>query len=304
MASTAEPSAGGAPVAGAQVGIDPDSPRIASRVMKLIIGLAFYGASESWRALLTVCGRPPAPHAVVIYYHHVLKNQREEFSRQLDHLLRFTQPLRADLHEPLQPKGRYSIVTADDGWKSFAANAVPELARRNIPVTIFAISQRLGQSVDGITFDRLLDADELRALDAGIVTIGSHTATHAVMTTLDEAQATRELCASREQLGAVLGRDVMMFCFPYGAFRDDLVPLCHIAGYARVFTSVPVPANPAQYVLGRVRVDPTDWPLEFHLKLMGAYRWVPIAIALKRRIFSTIGAGSRIDQQSPEIPSG
>jgi peptidoglycan/xylan/chitin deacetylase (PgdA/CDA1 family) len=300
MASTVEPGACGAQVDRA---MDSDSARLASRLMKLVIGLAFYGVSESWRALQAIFGRRPTPHAVVIYYHHVLKDQREGFARQLDHLRRFTEPLRADLHEPLTPNGRYSIVTADDGWKSFADNALPELARRNIPVTMFAISQRLGQSVDGITFDRLLDADELRALDAGNVTIGSHTATHAVMTALNEAQATRELCESREQLGAILGRDVTMFCFPYGASRDDLVPLCRSAGYTRVFTCVPVPADPGQYVLGRVRVDPTDWPLEFHLKLMGAYRWLPIAIALKRRIFATIRGGSHFDQQSPEIPA-
>ncbi len=44
--------------------------------------------------------------------------------------------------------------------------------------------------------------------------------------------------------------------------------------------------------MGRVRVDPTDWPLEFHLKLMGAYRWLPMAIALKRRLLATVRGGS------------
>jgi len=300
MASTAEPNASGAQVADA---MDSESPRPAPRLMKFVISLAFHLASEGWCALLRIFGKTRPLSAVVIYYHHVLENERQAFARQLDHLLRCTKPLRADLHEPLVPNGRYSIVTADDGWKSFADNAVPELMRRKIPVTMFAISQRLGQSVDGITFDRLVSAAELRALDAGMVTIGSHTATHAKMTALDESEASRELRESREQLGAILGRDVTMFCFPYGEYCDAQIPLCREAGYRRVFTCVPELANPAEFVFGRIRVDPTDWPLEFHLKLMGAYRWLPMAIALKRRLLVTLRGGARGGERSPEVPT-
>jgi peptidoglycan/xylan/chitin deacetylase (PgdA/CDA1 family) len=282
---------------------DSESPRMAARLVKFSISLAFYTVSESWRMLRRLGGGTATPNAVVIYYHHVLADQRARFSRQLDHLQRYSQPLSTAQKEPLGPAARYSMVTADDGWKSFADHALPEIARRNIPVTIFAISRRLGQSVDGITFDRLLSADELRALDMKIVTVGSHTASHAKMSALNERDALRELRESRDQLSAVLGRDVTMFCFPYGAYRDDLIPLCRQAGYDRVFTCMPELADPSRFVLGRVRVDPTDWPLEFHLKLMGAYRWLPMAIALKRRLRAALGAGSEMVDQSPEIPA-
>ena len=190
MAVQPEPRAEAAQSTGA---MDSESPRIVTRLVKFVISLAFYLVTESWRVLLRMFGRTPPPDAVVIYYHHVLSAQRQSFARQLDHLLRWTRPLRADASEPLTPDARYSIVTVDDGWKSFADNAVPELARRNIPVAIFAISDRLGQSVDGIDFDRLLNADELRALNSGVVTIGSHGATHAKMTALSEQDAYREL---------------------------------------------------------------------------------------------------------------
>ncbi|HVN28935.1 MAG TPA: polysaccharide deacetylase family protein [Candidatus Binataceae bacterium] len=183
---------------------------------------------------------------------------------------------------------RYSIVTVYDGWKSFADNAVPEPARRKIPVTMFAIAGRLGQSVDGIAFDRLVTSDELRALDEGAVTIGSHTATHAKMTALSAQEAFGELSESRTALAGLLGHDVKTFCFPYGAYNEELIPLCREAGYDRVFTCMPTLAAPGQFVQGRVRVDPTDWPLEFHLKLMGAYRWLPAAVAFKRRLLAMI----------------
>jgi peptidoglycan/xylan/chitin deacetylase (PgdA/CDA1 family) len=283
--------------------MDSESPRMASRLIKFLISLAFYAFSETWRALLRLTGKSTPPSAVVIYYHHVLKEQQESFARQLDHLTRWTTPLRGDCRDPLAENTRYAIVTVDDGWKSFADYAVPELRKRNIPVAMFAISGRLGSSVDGIGFDRLVTPDELRALDGGSVTIGSHTATHAIMTSLSAADAARELRESRAQLAAILGHDVTMFCFPYGAYSDDLIPLCRDAGYERVFTCMPTLANPAEFVQGRVRVDPTDWPLEFHLKLMGAYRWLPMAIALKRRLLATIRGGSRASQPASRMPA-
>src|ERR1700722_1908149 len=135
---------------------DSEAPRLASRLLKFSIGLAFYAVSESWRTVRKMFGRTAPPSAIVIYYHHVLGDQRENFSRQLDHLLRWTRLVAADFNVPMTPDVRYSIVTVDDGWKSFADNAVPELERRKIPVAMFAISERLGLSVNSIDFDRLV----------------------------------------------------------------------------------------------------------------------------------------------------
>jgi peptidoglycan/xylan/chitin deacetylase (PgdA/CDA1 family) len=181
----------------------------------------------------------------------------------------------------------------DDGWASFARNAVPELVRRNIPVTIFVISERLGDSVDGVTTDRIVTEEQLRELRADGVTIGSHSARHARMTSLDEAGAALELTDSRTGLREILGEDVNLFCFPYGASSPAMVELCRRSGYRRAFTSMPYLAQARQFEIGRMRVDPTDWRLEFHLKLMGAYRWMAMAIALKRRIFGLLRGNRR-----------
>jgi hypothetical protein len=48
--------------------------------------------------------------------------------------------------------------------------------------------------------------------------------------------------------------------------------------------------EPKEFVTGRVGVSPTDWPMEFRLKLAGAYRWLPYAFAWKRRILSLVHA--------------
>ena len=41
--------------------------------------------------------------------------------------------------------------------------------------------------------------------------------------------------------------------------------------------------------MGRVSVQPTDWDIEFRLKLLGAYRWVRWGSAAKRRVLSLLG---------------
>ena len=39
-----------------------------------------------------------------------------------------------------------------------------------------------------------------------------------------------------------------------------------------------------EFVVGRVATDPGDWPIEFRLKLMGAYRWIAFAHAFTRML--------------------
>jgi len=106
--------------------------------------------------------------------------------------------------------------------------------------------------------------------------------------TLDEA-AKRELAESRANLEKMLNEEVRLFSFPYGDFNKKLVLWCRESGYHRVFTISPTLAfsNPEEFVTGRIEVEATDWPIEFRLKVLGAYRWLPLAFALKQKILSS-----------------
>jgi hypothetical protein len=44
----------------------------------------------------------------------------------------------------------------------------------------------------------------------------------------------------------------------------------------------------ASHVVGRIEVSPTDWPLEFRLKIRGAYQWLPLAMSAKRKVVSLL----------------
>src|ERR1700684_172147 len=82
----------------------------------------------------------------------------------------------------------------------------------------------------------------------------------------------------------IFGIDARLFAFPYGEHDAATVELCRDAGYDRVFTSIPQSLDPAsdQFARGRVLVDPADRPLEFYLKMSGAYGWMAYVSALKQ----------------------
>lgn len=229
---------------------------------------------------------------VVVYYHCVRQEERTRFARQMELVARHTVPVRADRAEPLPKNGRFACVTFDDAMMGLIENALPELEKRGIPATIFAVSGKLGQPPDWgnysrepLTTELTMTASQLREI-AGRTTIGSHTVSHPMLSTLSSIEAMGELEDSRKSLECLLNRKITLFSFPYGDFNNCLLKWASAAGYERVFTTLPatIETESLPSIVGRIRIDPTDWPLEFRLKILGAYRWLPAAFALKRKI--------------------
>lgn len=77
--------------------------------------------------------------------------------------------------------------------------------------------------------------DELRSLDARIVTIGSHTLTHPILPYLDAADLEHEVGGSRRLLEERLDREVDLFAYPNGD-SDARVHDCVRASYRGAVT--------------------------------------------------------------------
>jgi peptidoglycan/xylan/chitin deacetylase (PgdA/CDA1 family) len=254
------------------------------RLLKLLMSLLVRGWDVGRTTALRMTGRRPSPTCVVLYYHGIGAGQRERFARQMNEVLRLTQPIH--IGAELKPNGaeRYCGITFDDGFVSVMENALPELETRRIPATLFVPTGNMGSRPAWITnpaspanHERVVSRAELAALkDRQLVTVGSHSVSHPNFVKLDEAQATVEFKQSKADLEAVLGRPVRLFSFPHGAYNQSLLELAREAGYERVLTIKPecISVPDANFVQGRVAVGPDDWPLEFRLKLLGAYRWL------------------------------
>ena len=230
---------------------------------------------------------------IILYYHRITNGDRQGFARQMDALLRWTRPVSIDFRRPLEPDACYSAVTFDDGFESVLLNALPELQSRGIPFAVFIVADALGKHLGWDRYpERFMTLEEIRRLPLELATIGSHTMTHPHLPSLSEREARRELLDSRLTLTRLLGREVPLFSFPYGAFTEQLIAWCREAGYEKVFTTMPRFAcgQADEFVVGRVSVEPTDWPIEFYLKVMGGYRWMAPALRWKRKLLSSVRA--------------
>lgn len=264
-----------------------------ARLMKVVLAL-FYLAGDSARCgLLRRVGYPVHSASVVLMYHAVKSHERAAFAHQMELLLRAAQPVEADFFDATISSRRVAVaVTFDDAYQSVLENAIPILREKRIPFTLFVPTKCLGKRPDWITnkrhpnaHERLLTFDEIKTVRQIGGLIGSHGVTHRPLTDLSDTETLAELTESRALLQKIVGTSVQLFAVPYGASNDDVLCFAKQAGYKHVFLSVPVaPANGvAGFVRGRIEVSPSDWTIEYRLKILGAYRWLPIAITAKRR---------------------
>ncbi len=280
------------------------------RTIKLAISCAFWLGEWLWQNSKQLAGTKTSKNAVVLYYHAVTDEQRQRFARQMDDLLKLATPVRADTTDSPEHKAHRVAVTFDDGFQCIFRNALPELLKRAIPVSIFVPTTSLGKEPAWIENEELrrkagkvVDADTLRAFNNGMVCFGSHSVTHPNFLKLDVSEAWRELNDSKYELESILGTPVILFSFPHGIHNPAVVELGRKCGYRRLFTVEPTLAFTSQDELltGRVNVDPNDWRIEFRLKLLGAYRWMALVSKAKktlRQFFTT-----KIDEHLPEVES-
>jgi peptidoglycan/xylan/chitin deacetylase (PgdA/CDA1 family) len=271
------------------------------RLVKLAVSGVVFSLDGLIRFAERFSRRPARGRCIVLYYHVVRGEERDRFGRQMDMVRKWGRPV--SLHARPRPgEGERLLgVTFDDGFSCLIRNALPEVVKRNIPLAVFVPAGCLGQPPGWVKDaaspefrEQVMSLAELKELGRNVlVTIGSHGMSHANLLTLDGRHAAEEITASKRELENLLGKEVKAISFPHGAYDPRHVEIAYEAGYEQVYSISPGFAFRAQEerVTGRVRVDPWDWPLEFRLKISGAYRWLPAAYSLKRKLRRFPGVG-------------
>lgn len=107
------------------------------------------------------------------------------------------------------------ILTFDDGYDDNYTNLYPLLQKYNVKVTIFVIGNAPG------VIEHKMDPEQIRELaDSGLVSIQSHSYTHADMDSLNAEETEYEMVESKRAITRITGREPSVLCYPTGKYND------------------------------------------------------------------------------------
>lgn len=104
---------------------------------------------------------------------------------------------------------------------------------------------------------RIATKDEIRAVDGRGVCVESHSRTHRNLPALNDDDLNDELRGSKQQLEALLDREVEHFAFPSGDYDDRVITRLQEAGYRWGWTTDPGFVEPVDlpFRIPRVLID-------------------------------------------------
>lgn len=168
------------------------------------------------------------------------------------------------------------VVTFDDGTADFVDIALPVLERFRIPATLYVatdfIDRRLPFPHEGMPLSWSALAD---AVATGLVTIGSHTHTHALLDRLPASDVMVELDRSRELICDRLGRDTNHFAYPKAVAGSALAERAvreRFTSAALAGTRMNRFGHTDPYRLARSPIQVSDGMRWFRRKLRGGMR--------------------------------
>lgn len=212
--------------------------------------LCYHGIDPTWRSPLAVTPAAFDDHCEWLARHrHVLA--LEAAVERLDRTGRL-------------PRGT-TAITFDDGFRNVVQHALPALRRHGLPATVFVVAETLtpaGRVVDWVDTppddDALetLTLEELRELQDGGVTIGSHSYSHRILTTLSPKECEDDLRRSRELLEDLLERPVPFVAYPRGYHDEAVRDAAARAGFKNGFSLPETPEARGPFAVPRVGVYP------------------------------------------------
>ena len=103
-------------------------------------------------------------------------------------------------------------ITFDDGLEDVYRVAFPELKKRNIPVTIFVVSDFLDR-------EGYISSIQLKEMaEDSLVTIASHGVTHELLKGMSVCNQEKELIESKKRIESLVNKQIQLFAYSHGQF--------------------------------------------------------------------------------------
>ncbi len=165
-------------------------------------------------------------------------------------------------------RGHPCVLTFDDGHESNCTLALPLLLEAGFRATFFVTAGWIGRAP-------YMSWDQVRALAAAGMEIGSHSMTHRPPTTLTRDELHSEMADSRKLLEDRLGRPVICASSPTGFFNPVMPQIVEALGYRALCAGrIALWRDPRdRFLIPRLPVKRRTAPREFRRMVHGD-RWL------------------------------
>lgn len=179
----------------------------------------------------------PSQSIPILMYHHIrnynkandkigtnLSVSPENFKAQLD--LIYSMGYQTTTFEEINKGIFYPkpiILTFDDGYKNFYAEAYPELKNRQMKAVVSIIAN--AQS------DQYLNNSEIKEISEYGIEISSHTLSHLDLSRAASDKVYSEINDSKILLENIIGKKLISFCYPAGKYNDETKNIVKNSGY-------------------------------------------------------------------------
>jgi peptidoglycan/xylan/chitin deacetylase (PgdA/CDA1 family) len=181
-------------------------------------------------------------------------------------------------------------LTFDDGLADNVHTLLPLLRACGATATVFVVSGWLdGRLHPSPPHAPLLSGDDVRALHAAGLEIGSHTVTHPDLSLLDFAGALAELETSKRELEALLDAPVQVLAYPFGSASDETAAASRAAGYRAACRTIGLGSWSNPFALPRQAIVNGSTLLSLRLKRDDRYE--PL---MRFRVARLVPAGRRV----------
>jgi peptidoglycan/xylan/chitin deacetylase (PgdA/CDA1 family) len=141
-----------------------------------------------------------------------------------------------DGHRTGSLPSRPLAITFDDGRADFFDHALPLLAARGLPSTMYVVSGHVGRTsswldVEGEEDQPMMTWEQLREAAAHGVEIGAHSATHPHLDVIGKRRASEEIHRSRHELERGMGTPIRSFAYPHGYHSTRIKFTVRSAGF-------------------------------------------------------------------------
>ncbi len=131
-------------------------------------------------------------------------------------------------------KGKYAVITVDDGYKTFKTGAMPILKRFGYKATLFVNTESVGGN-------QYLDWETLKSLQGQGIEIANHSHSHAHF--LNKADQNgfknyfrKDLRKAQAEIKDHLGIEPALYAYPYGEFNPTMKKLLKEEGFKAAVT--------------------------------------------------------------------